>query len=134
MMRRPALSHSYGLASHHGLGFFEGAAMAAITLNTVHHPRQPLATQRPATSMMEKTEFQPLDPDIVSASIPAFFIGRNRAGFWVAREAKGRTGGIFLLKSSAVHFAHVQSTPARDIRARHRKPRQSADRAACALD
>jgi len=87
--------------------------MAAITLNTVHHPRQPLTTQRSATSMMEKTEFQPLDPDIVSASIPAFFIGRNRAGFWVAREAYGRMGGIFLFKSSAVQFAHVQSTPAK---------------------
>jgi hypothetical protein len=58
-----------------------------------------------------KTEFQPLDRDIVSASIPAFFIGRNKAGFWVARESKGRVGGIFLFKSSAVEFARAESAP-----------------------
>jgi hypothetical protein len=55
--------------------------------------------------------FEPLDSSIISDAIPAFFIGRNRAGFWVAREAKGRIGGIFLLKSSALSFAHAQSAP-----------------------
>jgi hypothetical protein len=59
----------------------------------------------------QKTDFQPLDPDVVSASIPAFFIGRNKVGFWVAREARGRVGGIFLLKSSAVEFAREESAP-----------------------
>jgi len=58
-------------------------------------------------------QFQPLDPDIVSASIPAFFIGRNRAGFWVARETEGRIGGLFLFKSSAVEFAKTESAAAR---------------------
>jgi hypothetical protein len=57
----------------------------------------------------QTTALQPLDPDIVSESIPAFFIGRNRAGFWVAREARGRSGGIFLFKSSAVDFARARS-------------------------
>jgi hypothetical protein len=45
--------------------------------------------------------------------IPAFFIGRNAAGLWVVREANGRIGGLFLLKSSAVDFANRQSKPAR---------------------
>ena len=58
------------------------------------------------------TPFRPLDPSIVSDAIPAFFIGRNRDGFWVARDAKGRNGGIFLLKASAVSFARAQSGPA----------------------
>jgi hypothetical protein len=49
-----------------------------------------------------------LDPGVISDSIPAFFIGRDKSGFWVAREAKGRIGGLFLLKSSALAFAHAQ--------------------------
>ncbi len=56
--------------------------------------------------------FEPLDPGVVSDAIPAFFIGRNKCGFWVAREATGRLGGLFLLKSSALAFAHAQGGPA----------------------
>jgi hypothetical protein len=55
--------------------------------------------------------FQPLDPGVVSEAIPAFFIGRNKEGFWVARDVKGRIGGIFLLKSSALSFARRNSQP-----------------------
>jgi hypothetical protein len=80
----------------------EDAAMASIALRAIRHPPEP----QPAA-------FRPLDPDIVSVAIPAFFIGRNRAGFWVAREANGRTGGLFLVKSSAIDFANRQSAPAR---------------------
>jgi hypothetical protein len=58
------------------------------------------------------TQFQPLDPNIVSEDIPAFFIGRNKEGFWVARDAKGRIGGIFLLENSALSFARKKSRPA----------------------
>ena len=54
----------------------------------------------------EQTSFGSLDPDVLNESIPAFFIGRNADGFWVARERRGRIGGIFLLKRSAVSFAH----------------------------
>ena len=57
------------------------------------------------------TEFRPLDPDIVSEAIPAFFIGRNKDGFWVARDVKGRIGGIFLLENSALAFAKQNSEP-----------------------
>ena len=57
------------------------------------------------------TPFRPLDAGIVSDAIPAFFIGRNGDGFWVARDAKGRIGGLFLLKASAVSFARMQSGP-----------------------
>lgn len=37
-------------------------------------------------------------PALLSEAIPLFFIGRNKDGLWVAREADGRIGGIFLLK------------------------------------
>ncbi|UVO38500.1 hypothetical protein KUL72_09140 [Bradyrhizobium arachidis] len=81
----------------------EEAAMAAIALQAAHRqPRQPPVA-----------EVKPLDPDVISAAIPAFFIGRNTAGFWVAREARGRIGGLFLFKRSAVDFANRQSAPAR---------------------
>jgi hypothetical protein len=55
--------------------------------------------------------FQPLDPGIVNEAIPAFFIGRNKEGFWVARDVKGRIGGIFLLENSARSFAKRSSQP-----------------------
>jgi hypothetical protein len=51
------------------------------------------------------TPFQPLDPDVLNASIPAFFIGRDSEGFWLARDVRGESGGIFLLRSSALAFA-----------------------------
>jgi hypothetical protein len=57
-------------------------------------------------------EFRPLDGDIVNEAIPAFFIGRNMEGFWLARDAKGQIGGIFLLESSALSFARKNSRPA----------------------
>ena len=51
------------------------------------------------------------DAGVLSKSIPLFFIGRNRNGLWVAREAEGHTGGVFLLKQSALHFAQRKSAP-----------------------
>jgi hypothetical protein len=57
-------------------------------------------------------QFQPLDPGIVNETIPAFFIGRNMEGFWVARDVKGQIGGVFLLETSAVSFAKRNSRPA----------------------
>jgi len=55
--------------------------------------------------------FRPLDSGIVSDAIPAFFIGRNKDGFWVARDAKGTIGGLFLFKNSALSFARNNSRP-----------------------
>ena len=76
--------------------------MAAITFNTAQR----------AAGRLEAAPFRPLDAGIVSDAIPAFFIGRNKDAFWVARDAKGRIGGMFLLKASAVSFARTQSGPA----------------------
>jgi hypothetical protein len=87
------------LPAHHDHWIHEEAAMAAITFNTAQR----------AAGRLETAPFRPLDASIVSDAIPAFFIGRNRDGFWVARDAKGRIGGLFLLKASAVSFARAQS-------------------------
>jgi hypothetical protein len=43
--------------------------------------------------------------------MPFLFIGRNSRGLWVVREADGRTGGIFLFRKSALHFAARASAP-----------------------
>jgi hypothetical protein len=67
-----------------------------------------LPTEEPAKLT---TKFQPLDPGIVNAAIPAFFIGRNKEGFWVARDVNGQIGGIFLLEHSALSFARQHSRP-----------------------
>jgi hypothetical protein len=87
--------------------------MAAINFNSAHqklHIQEQLSSaDAPATVA---AQFRPLDPGIVNEAIPAFFIGRNMEGFWVARDAKGQIGGIFLLEKSAVSFARNSSRPA----------------------
>lgn len=65
-----------------------------------------LSADQPATVT---APFRRLDPDIVNETIPAFFIGRNKEGFWVARDVNGRIGGIFLLENSALSFARSNS-------------------------
>jgi hypothetical protein len=56
----------------------------------------------------------PKRPDltVLNASIPLFYIGQNAHGFWVARDAEARSGGLFLFKRSAERFAHERSAPA----------------------
>jgi hypothetical protein len=49
------------------------------------------------------------DAGVLNESIRLFFIGRNRNGFWITREAEGRAGGIFLSKRSAQRFAEESS-------------------------
>ena len=65
-------------------------------------PRPPLPSPR---------DFSRSIPASSNEAIPAFFIGRNNDGFWVARDAKGRIGGLFLFESSALSFAQRKSGP-----------------------
>jgi hypothetical protein len=64
-----------------------------------------------AKSSAEPVLFQPLDPAILNASIAAFYIGRGSDGFWLVRDVKGKNGGAFLFKSSALAFARRASQP-----------------------
>ena len=76
------------------------------------HPRRSRSTPPVAAADQPKASPHRFDlpaPDVLSEALPAFFIGRNRAGLWIAREARGRVGGLFLFKSSAVAFAHARS-------------------------
>lgn len=69
-----------------------GHRLAAVSDAVMNFPRRPDAT-------------------VINESIPLFYIGRNRNGFWVAREAEARTGGLFLFKRSALRFANRNSAP-----------------------
>jgi hypothetical protein len=95
--------------------------LASPELSPCQTPRSSTAANAPqgerpgippaAATTAITTQFMPLDPGILSESIPAFFIGRNKEGFWVARDASGRIGGIFLLANSALSFAKRNSPP-----------------------
>jgi hypothetical protein len=76
------------------------------------HPRRPRSAPPVAAADQPQASPNRFDlpgPDVLSEALPAFFIGRNKAGLWVAREARGQTGGLFLFKSSAVAFARARS-------------------------
>ena len=63
----------------------------------------------------EQTEVAPFlrpEPGVLSEAIPVFFIGRNRDGFWVARDAEGKFGGLFWRKEGALRFARRSAGPA----------------------
>jgi hypothetical protein len=51
------------------------------------------------------------DGRVFNRVIPLFFVGRNKNGFWIVREARGRIGGMFLLRRSALQFAQLASAP-----------------------
>jgi hypothetical protein len=117
ILRRPAAATAYARAH----------ARSQIALKPMDQNHLRPAPDRPAAPIKPEGErsgilpaeeptklprpFQPLDAGIVSEAIPAFFIGRNKEGFWVAREAKGKIGGIFLFESSALSFARRKSRP-----------------------
>jgi hypothetical protein len=72
----------------------------------------PLASDAPAKFERAVTSFARPGPDVLSRAIPVVFIGRNRAGLWVARDADGKFGGLFWRKASALHFARTNAGPA----------------------
>jgi hypothetical protein len=102
-------------------------AMIAVQLMSSDRSRRQVPSRSPAAMAPESArsgilpvgapptvtaQFRPLDAGIVNEAIPAFFIGRNKEGFWIARDVKGRIGGIFLLENSALSFARKNSRPA----------------------
>jgi hypothetical protein len=83
--------------------------MIAMRLTRPDLSRQQARADAPA---IVTAQFQPLEPGIVNEAIPAFFIGRNKEGLWVARDVNGKIGGIFLFENSALSFARRNSRPA----------------------
>jgi hypothetical protein len=58
------------------------------------------------------TPFQRPGPEVLNRTIPVVFIGRNRNGVWVARDADGKFGGLFWRKGAALRFAKANAGPA----------------------
>src|SRR5580700_9364376 len=79
------------------VGYGQGAAA----------PRRPFAASTTATQLPRRP-----DASALSEAIPLFYIGRNKSGLWVVREAAGASGGLFLFKQSTARFARSQSEPA----------------------
>ncbi len=73
------------------------------------HPHAELRLP-PATATVTKFPRRP-HPGALSEAIPLFFVARSRNGLWIAREAEGRSGGIFLFKRSALRFAQNNGGP-----------------------
>jgi hypothetical protein len=97
-----------------------GIAMSAMTYNeeflgTVAGRKLssgPLASDLPPKFEHPVTSFARPGPDVLRETIPLVFIGRNRDGFWVARDAEGTFGGLFWRKGSALRFAKANAGPA----------------------
>jgi hypothetical protein len=97
-----------------------GIAMSAMTYSeqflgraTGERPSSaPLASDAPAKFEPAASRFARPGPDVLNRTIPVVFIGRNRAGLWVARDADGKFGGLFWRKGSALHFAKTNAGPA----------------------
>ena len=70
-------------------------------------PRWPQPASASATQLPRRP-----DASALSEAIPLFYIGCNKSGLWVVREAAGGSGGQFLFKQSAARFARRQSEPA----------------------
>jgi hypothetical protein len=67
---------------------------------------EPLASDMlPKFEHLAATPFQRPGREVLSEAIPVFFIGRNREGFWVARDANGKSGGLFWSREAAIRFA-----------------------------
>jgi hypothetical protein len=58
----------------------------------------------PSASRDGRTLRRP-DASILNEAIPLVAIGRNQAGFWVARDCDSSTGRAFIFKGSAIRFA-----------------------------
>jgi hypothetical protein len=87
--------------------------LCGMSLAFAGHDQRPKASRRSFVVAPAVVRF-PRRPDasVVNEAIPLFYIGRNKNGAWVVRESEGRSGGLFLLKQSAVRFARRQSEPA----------------------
>lgn len=94
-----------------------GIAMSAMTYSEEFLST---ATERKLSSGPRASDLQPKSehavtsftrpgPDVLSEAIPVVFIGRNRDGFWVARDAEATFGGLFWRKGSALRFAKANA-------------------------
>ena len=92
--------------------FIDSGGPDAIKFATVKSVRHP-SLRRPVLRSVDGPVRFPQRPDlsVLNETIPLYYIARNGRGFWVARDAEGGCGGIFLLRRSAVRFARSKTAP-----------------------
>jgi hypothetical protein len=81
--------------------------------------------------------FQRPKPEVLNETIRVVFIGRNRDGFRVVRDAEAKFGGLFWRKQGCARFRQIKRRARRirrrvsasTLRSRYGKPWQPADRA-----
>jgi len=98
---------------HKHCAFATSTAAEGVRLAVANSARDP-DLRRPAAAGPSTVVQFPKRPDlsVLSETIPLYYIAQNSRGFWVAREAEGRCGGLFLLRRSALRFARHKSAPA----------------------
>jgi hypothetical protein len=82
---------------------FEIAMMSMNAMTYKADIPEMLAARDPLS--VDALPFQRPAADVLNEAIPAFFIGRNHSGFWVARDANGKSGGLFWSREAALRFA-----------------------------
>jgi len=100
-----------GLPKH--FGFASSSAAEGVRLAVANSSHDPDLGRPAAAGPSTVIQFPKRpDPGVLSEMIPLYYIAQNSRGFWLAREAEGRCGGLFLLRRSAVRFARQKSAPA----------------------
>src|ERR1700761_8755172 len=84
--------------------------MRVMSFSEVLVSAPPLAPAAPSPSEAD-APFQRPGSDVLSETIPVAFIGRNRSGLWVARDADARLGGLFGRERAALDFARTNAAP-----------------------
>ena len=84
----------------------------SIAMSTLTYEARPLAARNESLRAADTPFLRP-GPQDLSEAIPVFFIGRDSRGHWVAREADGKSGGLFWRKQTAIRFARRSAWPAR---------------------
>lgn len=117
-----AASNSYAALANYGASADRWRALGTGTMSTITcndelpgtAARQKLSPGPRVSSASEQAvmSFQRPGPEVVSRAIPVVFIGHNRDGVWVARDADGKFGGLFWRKGAALRFAKANAGPA----------------------
>ena len=94
-------------------GFASSSAPQGVRLAVANSAPNSVSRGQSPAGRIRVVNF-PKRPDltVLSETIPLFYIAQNKHGFWVAREAEGRCGGVFVLRRSAARFARHTSASA----------------------
>jgi hypothetical protein len=100
-----------GLPQQFGLTSSTAAEGFRLAATRSAHNARPHEQKAAGSGVVLKFPKRP-DLTVLSETIPLFYIARNNCGFWVAREADGGCGGVFVSRRAAIRFARHKSATA----------------------